>query len=126
MDLRLKKLDGSIDKYLSEIQRIYNEDIIEAENTKTRLKDKLTKVKTEAESLELIEKEMLQMRDQQIALTDPDARVMSTSGQGTLTVGYNVLKIVDTENHLIVIQNGWINNVQNMHLIKSLGNFLRK
>lgn len=102
MERRLKKLDESIDKYLSEIQRIDNEDTIEAEYTKTRLKDKLTKVKKEAERLKLIEKEMLKMPDQRIALTDPDARVMSTSGRGTLTVGYNVQSVVDIENHLIV------------------------
>ena len=28
--------------------------------------------------------------DQQVSLTDPDARSMATSGKGTATVGYNV------------------------------------
>lgn len=102
MERRLKKLDESIDKYLAEMKRIDKEDTKEAENTKVRLNEKLAKVKKEAERLKLIEKDMLQMPDQQIALTDPDARVMSTSGQGTLTIGYNVQSVVDTENHLIV------------------------
>ena len=33
--------------------------------------------------------------DQQVSLTDPDARSMATSGKGTATVGYNVQIAVD-------------------------------
>ena len=40
--------------------------------------------------------------DQQLSLTDPDARSMATSGKGTGVVGYNVQTAVDTEHHLIV------------------------
>ncbi len=40
--------------------------------------------------------------DQQVSLTDPDARSMATSGRGTGMVGYNVQASVDTEHHLIV------------------------
>jgi hypothetical protein len=40
--------------------------------------------------------------DQQVSLTDPDARSMATSGKGTATVGYNVQIAVDPEHHLIV------------------------
>jgi hypothetical protein len=40
--------------------------------------------------------------DQQVSLTDPDARSMATSGKGTATVGYNVQIAVDAEHHLIV------------------------
>ena len=40
--------------------------------------------------------------DQQISLTDPDARSMATSGKGTGTVGYNVQTAVDAQHHLIV------------------------
>jgi len=40
--------------------------------------------------------------NQQISLTDPDARSMATSGKGTGIVGYNVQAAVDTKNHLIV------------------------
>lgn len=40
--------------------------------------------------------------DHQISLTDPDARSMATSGQGTRTVGYNVQTAVDKKHHLIV------------------------
>ena len=40
--------------------------------------------------------------DQQVSLTDPDARSMATSGRGTGMVGYNVQTAVDAEHHLIV------------------------
>lgn len=40
--------------------------------------------------------------DQQISLTDLDARSMATSGKGTGIVGYNVQAAVDTKHHLIV------------------------
>jgi hypothetical protein len=45
---------------------------------------------------------LLQAPDQQISLTDPDARSMATSGRGTGMVGYNVQAAVDAKHHLIV------------------------
>jgi len=45
---------------------------------------------------------MLDAPDQQISLTDPDARSMATSGRGSGVVGYNVQTAVDTTHHLIV------------------------
>ncbi len=45
---------------------------------------------------------MLATPDQQISLTDPDARSMATSGRGSGMVGYNVQAAVDTKHHLIV------------------------
>ena len=45
---------------------------------------------------------MLGSPDQQISLTDADARSMATSGRGSGVVGYNVQVAVATEHHLIV------------------------
>jgi Transposase DDE domain len=45
---------------------------------------------------------MLARPDQQISITDPDARSMATSGRGSGIVGYNVQVAVDTKHHLIV------------------------
>jgi hypothetical protein len=52
--------------------------------------------------LAALEEEMLARPEQQISLTDPDARSMATSGRGSGMVGYNVQAAVDTEHHLIV------------------------
>ena len=54
------------------------------------------------QKLEAYEKAMLASLDQQISLTDPDARSMATSGRGSGVVGYNVQVAVDTEHHLII------------------------
>ena len=52
--------------------------------------------------LNALEAEMMASEDQQISLTDPDARSMATSGRDTGVVGYNVQSAVDTKHHLIV------------------------
>jgi hypothetical protein len=52
--------------------------------------------------LAILKVQMLATPDQQISLTDPDARSMATSGRGSGVVGYNVQVAVDTEHHLIV------------------------
>ena len=46
---------------------------------------------------------MLATPDQQISLTDPDARSMATSGRGSGVVGYNVQIAVEANHHLIVM-----------------------
>jgi hypothetical protein len=45
---------------------------------------------------------MLESPDQQVSLTDPDARSMATSGRGSGVVRYNVQVAVETAHHLIV------------------------
>jgi len=52
--------------------------------------------------LQTLDQQMRATPDQQISLTDPDARSMATSGRGSGVVGYNVQVAVDTEHHLIV------------------------
>lgn len=51
--------------------------------------------------LKVIEAELNEAPDQQISLTDPDARSMKTRGTGV--VGYNVQTAVDAKHHLIVV-----------------------
>ena len=43
-----------------------------------------------------------QSPDQQVSLTDPDARSMATCGRGSGVVGYDVQVAVEAEHHLIV------------------------
>src|ERR1700690_4323539 len=54
------------------------------------------------QALKAMEQMVQDAPDQQVSLTDPDARSMATSGKGTATVGYNVQIAVDAEHHLIV------------------------
>jgi hypothetical protein len=66
------------------------------------LQDKIAILKQEMERLEKLEVKRLEAPDQQISLTDPDARSMATSGRGSGIVGYNVQASVDAKHHLIV------------------------
>jgi hypothetical protein len=50
---------------------------------------KIAKLGDEMRRLADIEARMLQSPDQQVSLTDPDARSMATSGRGSGVVGYN-------------------------------------
>ncbi len=50
--------------------------------------------------LAAMEKQMLASPDQQISLTDPDSRLMATSGRGSGVVGYNVQVAVETEHSI--------------------------
>jgi transposase len=68
----------------------------------TRLEEKIERLKEEMERLEELDAKRRETEDQQISLTDPDARSMATSGRGSGVVGYNVQAAVDTEHHLIV------------------------
>ena len=68
----------------------------------TRLKEKITKLGEEMQRLAALEARMLAAPDQQVSLTDPDARSMATSGRGSGVVGYNVQVAVETGHHLIV------------------------
>ena len=54
------------------------------------------------QAFKAMEAEVKAAPDEQISLTDPDARSMPTSGKGTGIVGYNVQAAVDAKHHLIV------------------------
>ena len=66
------------------------------------MREKIAKLGEEMRRLADLDARMLATPDQQISLTDPDARSMATSGRGSGVVGYNVQAAVDIEHHLIV------------------------
>jgi hypothetical protein len=103
MERRLAQIEESVARYLSQLDTADLQEPSEALAVKTaHLKDKLAKLASELERLKAIEKAMLASPDQQVSLTDPDARSMATSGRGSGVVGYNVQVAVDTDHHLIV------------------------
>ena len=73
-----------------------------AEAKSVRLKEKIAGLRRQMHALKMMEQAVQDAPDQQVSLTDPDARSMATSGKGTATVGYNVQIAVDAEHHLIV------------------------
>jgi hypothetical protein len=52
--------------------------------------------------LRSIKTELLKQPDEQLSLTDPDARSMAASGRGTGIVGYNVRIVADAKHHSII------------------------
>ena len=99
---RRKQLDESVARYLAELDRADRDPSLLPEGRVPHLKDKLAKVREQMSQLDAIERQLEEVSDHQISLTDPDARSMTSTGRGTGTVGYNVQAAVDAEHHLIV------------------------
>jgi transposase len=102
LQARMQQLEESIARYLNELDRADRDPSLVPLSRVAQLKEKIATVKAHARRLGRIEKETLKAPDQQVSLTDPDARSMATSGRGTGMVGYNVQTAVDTKHHMIV------------------------
>lgn len=103
MKRRMEQIEESVERYLHQLDSADRQEPSLARTTRAvRLNDKIAKLKEEMQRLEKLEVVMLEAPDQQISLTDPDARSMATSGRGSGIVGYNVQAAVDIKHHLIV------------------------
>jgi transposase len=99
---RMQQLEESIARYLNDLDRADREPASVPAARVSQLKEKIATVKEQVRKLHRIEQQLQEAADQQVSLTDPDARSMATSGRGTGIVGYNVQAAVDTEHHMIV------------------------
>jgi transposase len=103
MKRRMVQIEESVERYLRQLDSADRQEPSQARTTKMdHLQDKIAILKREMQRLEKLEVKRLEAPDQQISLTDPDARSMATSGRGSGIVGYNVQMSVDTKHHLIV------------------------
>ena len=103
MERRMAQIEDSVARYLQQLDTADRQEPSEALKTKTSgLKEKIEKLKAQMRRLAALKMDMLAAPDQQISLTDPDARSMATSGRGSGVVGYNVQIAAETEHHLIV------------------------
>ncbi len=102
MKRRLQQIDESIERYLGQIASADRQETATAGDKVERLEDKIAALKKEMQRLKKFEVRMHEAPDQQLSLTDPDARSMATSGRGSGMVGYNVQTAVDAKHHLIV------------------------
>jgi transposase len=103
MERRMVQIEESVARYLQQLDSADRQEPSEVLKTKTdRLKEKIEKLKEQMHRLEILKVKMLATPDQQISLTDPDARSMATSGRGSGVVGYNVQVAVETKHHLII------------------------
>jgi hypothetical protein len=98
---RMKRLQEHIDRYLTILDVADKREPEETKYTAEELAEKIASMKQQMGRLQLIDEQVQAHPDQQVSLTDPDARSMAKAGGGS-TVGYNVQTAVDGESHLIV------------------------
>jgi transposase len=99
---RIEQVEASIDRYLLAMDAADREEGDVARTKVGRLKDKIAALKQQMRQFRGIKQVVEAAPDQQMSMTDPDARSMATSGKGTGIVGYNVQAAVDAKHHLIV------------------------
>ena len=103
MARRMKQIEDSVERYLDQLDSADRQEPTEAIASRVdRLHEKIDKLREEMGRLKALEARMLEAPDEQVSLTDPDARSMATSGRGSGVVGYNVQAAVETDHHLIV------------------------
>ena len=98
MERRVRDVEAAIERYLARLDQADRNEP-PADDAET-LKAKVAKLREEMKQLKKFKVRMLKAPDQQLSLTDPDARSMNSRGSGI--VGYNVQCAVEAKNHLIV------------------------
>jgi len=99
---RMDQVEASIARYLAALETADRQEGELARAKSERLADKIARLREQMADFERLEPIVEAAHDQQLSLTDPDARSMATSGRGSGIVGYNVQIAVEAEHHLIV------------------------
>jgi len=102
VDKRQQQIEESIQRYLSALETADRTQPAEVEAKTERLREKISTLREQMRRMDTIREELKQQPDEQISLTDPDARSMVSQAKGTGLVGYNVQAVVDAKHHLIV------------------------
>lgn len=100
VERRLRKTQANIDRYLAKLDAVDCEEPEIREVTASELKQKIASMEAKMEELKQRKAEVEAHPDNQVSLTDPDARSMMKAGGGSV-VGYNVQTAVDSKHHLI-------------------------
>src|SRR6516164_6279031 len=79
---RMDQVNGSIARYLRALDQADREESDIAEAKSVRLKEKIAGLRRQMRALKVMEQTVQEAPDQQVSLTDPDARSMATSGKG--------------------------------------------
>lgn len=89
-------------RYLDELDRADRKPGQVPEARIAHLRRKIVTVREHMQQLATLGDTMRQAPDQQLSVTDPDARSMATQGRGPGIVGYTVQMAVEPAHHLIV------------------------
>jgi len=103
---RMAAIEGTIERYLAELDRADCQHEVTGLPVPAAKVERLTRgidtLKQKLKALTALEARMRASGEQQISLTDPDARAMTSQSHSAYVVGYNVQSAVDTQNHIIV------------------------
>ena len=102
IDARQRQIEQSIQRYLDALETADRTQPAEVEAKTERLTDKIKKLREQMRELDRTKKQLKHEPDEQLSLTDRDARSMMSQAKGTGVVGYNVQASVDVKHHLIV------------------------
>jgi transposase len=102
VDKREQQIAESLQRYLSALETADRTQPAEVEAKTERLREKISTLRAQMRRMDAIREELKQHPDEQISLTDPDARSMISQAKGTGMVGYNVQAVVEAKHHLIV------------------------
>ena len=98
----MEQVEASIERYMAALETADRHEGEIAQTKSVRLTEKIAALREQMRDFQALEIQVHVAPDQQISLTDPDARAMATNGKGTGMVGYNVQTAVDARHHLIV------------------------
>jgi len=102
VDKRQQQIEERIHRYLSALETADRTQPADVEAKTERLREKISTLREQMRRMDAIRNELKHQPDQQMSLTDPDARSMISQAKGTGVVGYNVQAVVEAKHHLIV------------------------
>jgi transposase len=102
VDRRQQQIEESIQRYLDALDTADRTQPAEVEAKTERLREKIKTLRQQMRLMDRVKEELNKEPDEQLSLTDPDARSMMSQAKGTGVVGYNLQAAVDTKHHLIV------------------------
>ena len=101
MQRRQQQIEESIERYLKQLDSADRQEPSAGQTKKRqRLQDQISALKQQMRKLQVLNTQLQSAPDNQLSLTDPDARSMKMRDGGV--VGYNVQTAVDAEHHLII------------------------
>jgi len=103
IDKRQQQIEQSIQRYLDAMETADRTQPAELEAKTERLRDKIEALRDQMRRMDRMRERLRREPDEQLSLTDRDARSMMSQAKGTGMVGYNVQAAVDAKHHLIVV-----------------------
>jgi transposase len=117
---RIAAIDESITRYLAELDRADRQAEVTGVPVPAvkiaALGGRIEALKAKMHSLSALEAKLVASGENQISLTDPDARAMTSKSHSAYIVDYNVQSAVDTKHHLIVTHEVTNVGIDNGHL----------